>query len=156
LSKPAHRAIAERNLCWERVRDRLDRFEHIGKQFDIDELRKRSESPPYHCHYMAWRLGTWRSDHLFENADLLLGSALHCQTGKLSKVFLRTVNTLPTGVSCGSCRSPRHSQIGVRYQGGINGRILRVPMTAPRSTWSALRSGSHWVCASTWLTCSHT
>jgi hypothetical protein len=78
LCKPAHQVIVERNLCWERVRDRLNRFEHIGKQFDIDELRKCSQSPPYYCHYMAWRLGTWHSDHLFENTDRLLdiGSAL--------------------------------------------------------------------------------
>ena len=89
MSKPAHRIIVERSLCWELVRDRLDRFEHIGTQFDIDELRKCCESSPYYCHYMAWRLGTWRSDHLFENADLLLGIGAALPNWKIERSILK-------------------------------------------------------------------
>jgi hypothetical protein len=39
---------------------------------------------------MAWRLGTWRSDHLFENADLLLGIGAALPNWKVERSILRT------------------------------------------------------------------
>lgn len=90
MRKPAHRVIVERNLCWDRVRDRLNRFKHIGKQFHIDKLQKCSQSPPYYCHYMAWRLGTWHNDHLFEYFDNLLGVASSLPKWNFERSVLRT------------------------------------------------------------------
>ena len=40
-------------------------------------LRAAEENPPYYCHYMAWRLGTWseESEGCLANLDKLLASA---------------------------------------------------------------------------------
>jgi len=47
-------------IDWERVNQRLERYPAIRDAFSMEVLRAAEESPPYYCHYMAWRLGTWR------------------------------------------------------------------------------------------------
>ncbi len=35
-------------------------------------MKKRSESPPYYCHYMSLRLSTWETESLFQRLEELL------------------------------------------------------------------------------------
>ena len=72
MEKPAHRIFVEKYLNWDLVRERLDRYKNIGKAFSIDTLRGCSGKPPYYCHYLSWRLGTWQDEQLFEFLDTLL------------------------------------------------------------------------------------
>ena len=62
---------------WKRVNERLRRYPAIGEAFSMEVLRSREERPPYYCHYMAWRLGTWsvKSEGCLANLDHLLASA---------------------------------------------------------------------------------
>lgn len=38
-------------------------------------MKKRADNPPYYCHYMSWRLGTWRDESPFQRLDELLSCA---------------------------------------------------------------------------------
>ena len=64
-------------IDWDRVNHRLERYAAIRDAFSMEVLRAAEESPPYYCHYMAWRLGTWRaeSEGCLANLDNLLDSA---------------------------------------------------------------------------------
>lgn len=64
-------------INWKCVEQRLEHYSAIGEAFPIDMLRTYEERPPYYCHYMAWRLGTWsvRSEGCLANLDNLLASA---------------------------------------------------------------------------------
>jgi len=75
--KPAQQVLVERFLDWSRVEKRLEKFHHIQRHFPKIVLEKGINKPPYYCHYMAWRLGTWpdNCDNLFELFDKLLGIA---------------------------------------------------------------------------------
>lgn len=57
------------------VEKRLDQFPAVARAFPLNRLRSSGESPPYYCHYMAWRLGTWTNDALFRRLNELLGAA---------------------------------------------------------------------------------
>ena len=54
----AHQQLVEKYLDWDRVERRLLKHGNIGRRFSVEELREHAP-PPYHCHYLAWRLGTW-------------------------------------------------------------------------------------------------
>lgn len=69
----AQQTLVERFLSWDRVRDRLGRFEHIGRAYPLALLEQHRGTPPYFCHYMAWRLGTWNNEGLLQRFDHLLG-----------------------------------------------------------------------------------
>ncbi len=56
---PAQRHFVHRFIDWDRVEYRLKRYPAIGRTFPLSVLQKYDERPPYYCHYMAWRLGTW-------------------------------------------------------------------------------------------------
>ena len=60
-------------LDWDKVEERLCKYVHIGRHFSINKFRDCSNDPPYYCHYLAWRLGAWNNDNLFEVFDELLG-----------------------------------------------------------------------------------
>ena len=71
------RHFVHKLIDWERVNQRLGRYPAIRKAFSMKVLRAAEESPPYYCHYMAWRLGTWsaESEGCLANLDKLLASA---------------------------------------------------------------------------------
>lgn len=69
----AQQVFVERFLSWDRVRDRLDRFQHIRRAYPLALLEQHRDTPPYFCHYMAWRLGTWNNEGLLARFDHLLG-----------------------------------------------------------------------------------
>ena len=77
-------------IDWERVNDRLAHYPAIREAFSMEVLRAAHESPPYYCHYMAWRLGTWsaESEGCLANLDTLLASAAELPDWKNEKTML--------------------------------------------------------------------
>lgn len=71
---PAQRQFVKRYIDWQKVESRLERFHNIATAFPLNRMRS-CNAEPYFCHYMAWRLGTWNRDELFERFDELLGAA---------------------------------------------------------------------------------
>ena len=61
-------------IDWDRVRTRLERYPEIARAFPEEVLKKDWEKPPYYCHGMAWRLGTWSdgSEGTFARLNQLL------------------------------------------------------------------------------------
>lgn len=72
---PAQRQLVHRFIDWDIVECRCQRFPAIGRAFPVHYLRSCEENPPYYCHYMAWRLGTWRNESLFVHFDKLFHKA---------------------------------------------------------------------------------
>ena len=72
---PSQKTLVERFLNWELVQTRLSNYSAIASDFPYDELRAHSEAGPYFCHYMAWRLGTWKDEALFARINDLLAYA---------------------------------------------------------------------------------
>ena len=70
--EPARRKFAHQLIDWERIRCRLMCYPAIGRAFPLETLEKRSECPPYYCHYMSLRLSTWESESLFQRLEELL------------------------------------------------------------------------------------
>ena len=69
---PAQRHFVHRFIDWDRVGCRLESYPAIGRTFPLKILKKYGERPPYYCHYMAWRLGTWWNESLFQRLEELL------------------------------------------------------------------------------------
>jgi hypothetical protein len=72
---PSQKVLVDRVLDWSLVRTRLSRHSAIEASFPYSTLVAESNTGPYFCHYMAWRLGTWRDDVLVERLDDLLRHA---------------------------------------------------------------------------------
>ncbi len=73
--EPAQRELVHRLIDWKRIRSRHERYPAIRQAFPLETMKKGCESPPYYCHYMAWRLGTWTDESLFQRLEELLGCA---------------------------------------------------------------------------------
>ena len=69
---PAQRHFVHQFIDWGRVECRLERYPAIRRTFPLKILKKYGERPPYYCHYMAWRLGTWSEEPLFQRLEELL------------------------------------------------------------------------------------
>ena len=72
---PAQRQLVHGFIDWDLVERRLNKFHSIQRSFPLDILKKYGEKPPYYCHYMAWRLGTYASESLFVRLDELFAIA---------------------------------------------------------------------------------
>jgi hypothetical protein len=76
---PSHAALIDRifaeQRAWSTVERRLRTYPAIAKHFDLDMMRAAQGTPPFHVHYMAWRLGMWANERNFEVLDRLLGHA---------------------------------------------------------------------------------
>ena len=70
--EPAQRHFVHQLIDWECVTSRLECYPAIGRTFPLKILKKYDERPPYYCHYMAWRLGTWWNESLFQRLEELL------------------------------------------------------------------------------------
>lgn len=79
--RPCHESptkhFVHKLIDWERVSQRLEQYSAIRDAFSMEMLRAAEDSPPYYCHYMAWRLGTWsvESEGSLANLDDLLTNA---------------------------------------------------------------------------------
>ena len=69
---PTQRHFVHQLIDWDRVKCRLELYPAIGRTFSLEILKKHEERPPYYCHYMAWRLGTWEDESLFQRLEELL------------------------------------------------------------------------------------
>ena len=76
LADPSHKALIHRSLDWHLLEQRLRRYGSIQRAFTIDDLKVCAEKPPYFCHYLAWRLGTWTHESWFEFFDIVLARAM--------------------------------------------------------------------------------
>lgn len=90
MQEPAHKIFIHKFLDWNKVQDRLKHYKHIANHYDIRYLKECSEKPPYYCHYLAWRLGTWRNEKLFEFFDDLLAFSSSLKNWKSNKNLLRS------------------------------------------------------------------
>ncbi len=75
MKDPAHKILIDRYLNWNLVKERLGRYENIGKFYSLSNLQACSKQAPFYCHYLAWRLGTWKDEKWFEFFNTLLGNA---------------------------------------------------------------------------------
>ena len=70
--KPAQRQFVHQLIDWKCVRRCCETYPAIGRAFPLETLKRGCEIPPYYCHYMAWRLGTWQDEALFRRLEELL------------------------------------------------------------------------------------
>jgi hypothetical protein len=71
----SHGLLVSRFLDWTLVQQRLARHTNIARCFPEKELRRWSSKPPYYCHYLAWRLGTWKHESWFAFFDCLIAES---------------------------------------------------------------------------------
>lgn len=86
MSNPSNKVIIDRNFNWDLVAQRLRKFPHIGQVYKIDELRGCDNTPPYYCHYLGWRLGTWLDEGLFQYFDRLLETGMRLNGWNINRI----------------------------------------------------------------------
>lgn len=74
-SNPAQRQLVHQFINWDLIVHRREQYPAIGRAFSLSTLKEGIERPPYCCHYMAWRLGTWATDLPFQRLEELLRCA---------------------------------------------------------------------------------
>ena len=89
---PAQRELVHRHIDWGTVDRRLSAFQAIRRSFPLEQLKKQKDTPPYFCHYMAWRLGTWNNESPFERLEELLTVAEHLPNWKSEASLLTTAD----------------------------------------------------------------
>jgi hypothetical protein len=72
MTEPSQLVFIEKFLNWQKVEERLNRYEYIADLFSLDDLKRCTAVSPYYCHYMSWRLGTWKNEDWFEYFNKLL------------------------------------------------------------------------------------
>lgn len=77
-----------RFVDWELIEHRRSEYAAIGRAFDLNTLKRGLKKPPYYCHYMAWRLGTWETEGLFEQLEELLLQAESLPNWKYERPLL--------------------------------------------------------------------
>ena len=70
--RPAQREFVHELIDWKRVKYRCQQYPAIGRTFLMEMFKNHHEKPPYYCHYMSWRLGTWEDESLFQRLEDLL------------------------------------------------------------------------------------
>src|SRR3989338_1393975 len=87
MTEPAQKVLVKKYLDWGKVNDRLSLYEYIGKHYTLKALQKCSEKSPYYCHYLAWRLGTWKNENpfIFFNELLKHGNSIPNWNKKIKK-----------------------------------------------------------------------
>lgn len=88
LVNAAHRQLVRRFVDWELIDHRRSEYPAIGRAFDLNTLKGGLEKPPYYCHYMAWRLGTWETEGLFVRLEELLLQAESLPNWKYERTLL--------------------------------------------------------------------
>ena len=94
MNKPQHGCshcnLVNRLIDWKQVNNRLGYYPALKRAFPSDKLKKYCENPPYYCHYMSWRLGTWKDESLFHRLDQLLCCAENLPNWKHEQSLLNT------------------------------------------------------------------
>jgi len=78
MAEPAQKILVKKYLDWDKVKACLSQYEHIGRHYNFEVPQDCSERGPYYCHYLAWRLGTWKNENwfIFFNELMQHGSSL--------------------------------------------------------------------------------
>src|SRR5574337_25180 len=92
IQEPAHKIFIHKFLDWNKVQERLRRYKNIANHYDIKYLKECSDKPPYYCHYLAWRLGTWETEPLFQFLDDLLALGSSLANWESNKNLLKSCN----------------------------------------------------------------
>jgi hypothetical protein len=88
MKEPAHKIFINRYLDWDLVKERLARYQNISKFFSLDTLQKCSSKPPFYCHFLSWRLGTWEDEGLFVFFDALLDHAAKMPNWNITRISM--------------------------------------------------------------------
>lgn len=72
MTEQSQKILVRKYLDWDKVNDRLSRYNYITKYYTLKALQDCSEKSPYYCHYLAWRLGTWKNENWFIFFDELI------------------------------------------------------------------------------------
>ena len=89
-NNPAQRQLVHNLIDWDQIKSRLKRYPAIKRAFPIAILEERRESPPYFCHYMSWRLGTYNDESTLERLEELLRCAEDLPNWKFERNMLTT------------------------------------------------------------------
>jgi hypothetical protein len=73
MREPAHKILISRSINWDRAKERLDHYKNVAEIYPLETLLQCSDTAPFYCHYLAWRLGTWEDENLFQTLDQLIG-----------------------------------------------------------------------------------
>ena len=71
----AQRELVHRHVNWKRVKSRLGFYPAIARTIPLRTMWKHRDRPPYYCHYMAWRLGSFDDESPFERLEMLIRCA---------------------------------------------------------------------------------
>lgn len=71
-SSQSHKLFVERFIDTKLLGNRLMKFPYLRMYFE-NSINTCVLSPPYYCHYMGWRLGTWTDERPFEVFNELIG-----------------------------------------------------------------------------------
>ena len=116
----AQQVLVERFLSWDRVHERLARYEHIGRAYPIELLERHKTFSPYFCHYMAWRLGTWN------NEGLIPAIAQEADTGKILMVAWMNRQALEKTAASGEAVYWSRSRNRLWHKGEDSGHVQKV------------------------------
>lgn len=92
VSNPAQRHLVAQFIDCNLAERRRQAFPAIGRAFPTNVLRRRANRPPYYCHFMAWRLGTWREESLVQRLDELLALAETLPNWAAERSMLRSAD----------------------------------------------------------------
>ena len=87
---PSHKYFIDKFLDWELVEYRLSKYKNINSHYDLKLFQECSSKSPYYCHYLAWRLGTWKNESIFEFIDHLFEIASSLPNWRTEKHLLRS------------------------------------------------------------------
>jgi hypothetical protein len=75
-STPSQKILVHWLLDWGLVETRLTKYPAIAANFRSEIMNPNyREKGPYYCHYMAWRLGAWKTESRFTRINNLLAYA---------------------------------------------------------------------------------
>jgi hypothetical protein len=103
MKEPAHKTLIDRYLDWDLVKRRLGNYRNIGKHYTLNNLQGCSNKAPFYCHYLAWRLGTWKDENWFEFFDSLLSNATNLPNWNKTRIS-QAVSLKIFGAFYGNCR----------------------------------------------------
>ena len=87
---PAQRQLVHKLINWDRIYSRLKCYPAIERAFPEKALKKRCDNPPFYCHYMSWRLGTYCDESIFQRLEGLLCRAEKLPDWKSERNLLTT------------------------------------------------------------------
>lgn len=144
----SQKILVERFIDWDQIERRLGQYPAINEKFPLKLLRSQSDSRPFYCHFMAWRLGTWRDESVFIRWNELLEFAKnHFQDWDVKKlsndhnfsVFWSLLWELQSAEYLSTYfKSVRHQSEGPDFFIEEGGRIINIECYTPRKSYGVL------------------